>query len=116
MPSRAPRLCDCGLTVPFGERCGCKAAGDADRKARHDRKRPSSSQRGYTGAWDKAKKGFLDRHPWCRFCGKAATLVDHIKPHKRDPVLFWDKSNWQPLCITCHSSSKQMIERRESKR
>lgn len=39
-----------------------------------------------------------------------ATLVDHIKPHKGDQVLFWEQANWQPLCATCHSKHKQREE------
>jgi len=32
----------------------------------------------------------------------AATVVDHIIPHKGNQVLFWDESNWQPLCKFHH--------------
>lgn len=32
-----------------------------------------------------------------------ATDVDHIKPHKGDPKLFFDRTNWQALCHACHS-------------
>jgi 5-methylcytosine-specific restriction protein A len=32
----------------------------------------------------------------------AATIVDHINPHKGDQALFWDQSNWQVLCKQCH--------------
>lgn len=31
-----------------------------------------------------------------------ANVVDHIKPHRGDKVLFWDSANWQPLCKECH--------------
>jgi 5-methylcytosine-specific restriction protein A len=34
----------------------------------------------------------------------AATVVDHVIPHKGDKALFWDESNWQPMCAPCHSS------------
>jgi hypothetical protein len=27
--------------------------------------------------------------------------------------LFWSRSNWQPLCVRCHSSVKQSRERRQ---
>lgn len=37
-----------------------------------------------------------------------ATVVDHIKRHGGDQVLFWDKANWQPLCKPHHDSTKQM--------
>jgi len=29
--------------------------------------------------------------------------VDHVRPHKGDPALFWDHGNWQPMCWPCHS-------------
>jgi len=32
----------------------------------------------------------------------AATVVDHVTPHKGDKVLFWDRLNWQALCKRCH--------------
>ncbi len=41
----------------------------------------------------------------------AATVVDHIKPHRGDQKLFWDTANWQALCKPCHDSHKQQIER-----
>lgn len=111
MPVRAPRLCACGKRVPSGARCPCQAKRDAERKARFDKNRPNSSQRGYTSAWEKARAAFLARHSYCR-CGALATVVDHIKPHRGDRELFWDKSNWQPLCTPCHSGAKQREERR----
>lgn len=112
MPVRAPRLCACGKRVPSGARCPCEVRRDAERKARFDKARPTSSQRGYTGAWDKARKAFLARNPRCARCGAQACVVDHKTPHRGDPGLFWDKSNWQPLCTTCHSGAKQREERR----
>lgn len=41
----------------------------------------------------------------------AATVVDHITPHKGDTALFWDQSNWQSLCASCHNSHKQRLEK-----
>ena len=32
-----------------------------------------------------------------------ATVVDHIIPHRGDMKLFWDESNWQALCESCHN-------------
>jgi 5-methylcytosine-specific restriction endonuclease McrA len=43
----------------------------------------------------------------------AATVVDHIKPHRGDQSLFWDKNNnWAALCETHHNSTKQRDEAR----
>jgi 5-methylcytosine-specific restriction endonuclease McrA len=112
MPVKAPRLCACGFKVPSGARCKCEARQDAERKARFDAKRPTSSQRGYSGTWDKARAGYLAANPYCRRCGEPASVVDHIRPHRGDKALFWDKTNWQPLCTPCHSGTKQREERK----
>jgi 5-methylcytosine-specific restriction protein A len=49
----------------------------------------------------------LIQNPLCVHCMKAdritaSTVVDHIKPHKGNKVLFWDQTNWQALCSSCH--------------
>lgn len=112
MPIAPPRLCSCGNIVPSGERCACQKASDRARKARHDRRRPSSRQRGYNNEWRKARAAFLLAHPYCAMCGAPASHVDHIIPHKGDKRLFWDRTNWQPLCAHHHNSTKQREERR----
>lgn len=66
-------------------------------------KRISPSKLGYGRRWDAARKNFLRANPICKVCGKAATEVDHIIPHKGNAVLFWDRGNWQSLCHSCHS-------------
>lgn len=65
--------------------------------------RMSAAARGYDGRWRKERGAFLLAYPLCA-CGEAATMVDHIEPHGGDPVKFWDRSNWQPLCKDCHDS------------
>ncbi len=112
MPIRPPRLCGCGRTVPAGFRCECQKTADAERKARFDQTRPTARERGYDTKWDKARAAYLAKHPTCAKCGEPATVVDHIVPHKGDMKRFWDRRNWQPLCTTCHSSTKQREERR----
>ena len=69
--------------------------------------RGNSSERGYDSRWRSARAVFLKKNPLCVKCreiGKLtpATIVDHIIPHRGDPILFWDQSNWQPLCKDCH--------------
>lgn len=64
-----------------------------------------------TSHWTKARKAFLSAHPVCCFCKKTlATVVDHIQPHRGDEALFYDQTNWQPLCKPCHDSTKKQIE------
>jgi len=82
--------------------------GEAGRKKDFDKQRPSSSRRGYGSKWQKARQAFLFKHPLCRICEEkgiiqSANVVDHIIPHKGDMKLFWSRSNWQPLCTTCHN-------------
>ena len=83
---------------------------------RKDNQRPSSAQRGYTWAWQKARRLFLKDHPLCNHCLEverttAATVVDHIEPHCGDPMRFWDRSNWQALCKRCHDRKTATEER-----
>ena len=71
--------------------------------------------RGYGYKWQKARERFLREHPLCCYCERIgrvtlATVVDHVVPHKGDESLFWDESNWQPLCKPCHDSTKKAEE------
>ena len=58
----------------------------------------------------------LEDNPFCVKCYEEghitlATVVDHIVPHRGDQKLFWDRSNWQPLCEH-HHNVKTMTEDR----
>ncbi len=73
----------------------------------HHEDRLSASARGYNSRWRRESKLFLQKHPLCCECKRhgritPATVVDHITPHKGNQKLFWDKTNWQPLCKRCH--------------
>lgn len=70
----------------------------------------SSKRKRYKGAiaynnnrWSRARISYLMNNPVCAICGKPATEIDHIIPHKGDYELFWNVDNWQPLCHSCHS-------------
>jgi 5-methylcytosine-specific restriction enzyme A len=74
-----------------------------------DRQRPSAARRGYGPRWRRARAAFLAQHPLCAVCeGRglviAATLVDHVVPHRGDQRLFWDQGNWAPACKRCHDA------------
>ena len=108
MPISAPRPCGhpgCGVLVRDGSgRC------DKHRRAEAkavDERRGTAAQRGYGYKWQQAREGFLRVHPLCvkheeRGELVPAVVVDHIKPHRGDMTLFWQRSNWQPLCKLCH--------------
>ncbi len=57
----------------------------------------------------------LSETPLCTMCMVAeviepATVVDHVKPHRGDEALFWDRANLQPLCKYHHDSTKKRME------
>lgn len=98
MPWAAPRHCAAGHKPFTGSRCPA-CAGAA--KAAADARRPSAHDRGYTSKWAESRTAFLKRHPRCG-CGAIATVVDHTIPHKGDMKLFWDRTNWNSMCASCH--------------
>lgn len=68
----------------------------------------------HSARWKREKKVFLESHYWCVWCGAKADTVDHIKAHKGNETLFWDVTNWQAMCHSCHSK-KSMQERRQKR-
>ena len=95
----------CSVLLPYGERY-CQPHRKAIQQ-RSDAQRGSSTERGYSSAWQRARAYYLSAHPLCRMHEQQgrvepATVVDHIKPHRGDKALFWDSDNWQPLCKRCH--------------
>lgn len=79
-------------------------------------RRPKTAERGYGGRWQRERLAYLQQHPLCIMCkaeGRvaAATVVDHIKPHKGVYELLWDQTNWQSLCKQHHDRDKQAIDR-----
>jgi 5-methylcytosine-specific restriction protein A len=57
----------------------------------------------------------LARDPLCVECRRAGVVeptaeVDHVIPHRGDPVLFWDPDNLQGLCTTHHGQKTQRGE------
>ncbi|EGT0677694.1 MULTISPECIES: HNH endonuclease [Citrobacter] len=85
----------------------------------------------YGSKWDRERLIFLRAHPLCVMCHEqgivtAATVVDHIIPHKlkealrsgdgqaiaKAQKLFWSRKNWQGLCKQHHDSTKQRMEKR----
>ena len=95
-------------------RCG-------DHGTSYDQRRGTSSERGYnTSRWRNYRASWLATFP---LCGQrdgtpttdsrcletgrvtAATVVDHITPvHGETDPLFYQPSNHQSLCASCHSA------------
>jgi len=88
----------CGVLVPKG-RCAFHAR-------ERERQRPNITVRHwyYTARWKALRQLVLHEMPVCTECQHNASRdVDHIIPHRGDPVLFWDVGNLQALCTRCHS-------------
>ena len=69
-----------------------------------------------TKRWQILRKNVLAEEPFCRECMKQgfavqATDVDHIISHKGNPELFWDRTNLQALCHSCHSKKTAKEDR-----
>ena len=100
MPNRPPKPCrhpGCP-NLTHGSYCPTHAPGH---------KRDSAHKRGYDSRWRRRRGIYLQAHPLCVDCGRSgrltpASVVDHIIPHRGDPVLMWDETNWQALCKPCH--------------
>jgi len=68
-----------------------------------------------TKRWRRLRRQVLSEEPLCRMCQQVGKVtpsdtVDHIREHKGDKALFWDRANLQGLCHTCHDSAKQLKE------
>ena len=66
--------------------------------------------------WRHPKRGLrilkLRTDPLCWYCQQARRLtpadtVDHIKPHRGDPDLFFDWDNLRSCCKACHDAIAQ---------
>lgn len=107
MPYRSNIPCKhpgCAALIPHGQMY-CKE----HKKLHVNNGRPKTAERGYGGRWQRESKRFFREHPMCNICFQngiitEATVVDHIKPHRGDQKLFWDRGNWQALCKSCHDN------------
>jgi 5-methylcytosine-specific restriction endonuclease McrA len=69
-----------------------------------------------TSRWLRLRKQKLREEPLCerhkaKGKVKAATVVNHRKPHKGNKALFFDYSNLESTCAPCHDSAIQSEER-----
>lgn len=106
MPIKPPKICaKHGCTVvTYNRYCD-------EHQKEYEAKRASYSvhNKMYDNArWKKARVTYLNHNPLCVEClregrTEPATTVDHIKDHNNDWDIFFDTSNWQALCTSCHS-------------
>lgn len=101
MPSAPLRFCTRhGTASPDG----CPACRRVERRHQHGSTAYNSAR------WVRATAQFKAEHPYCinhdqgvPTCTLLTDVTDHRIPHGGDPALFWDRSNWQPMCFSCHS-------------
>lgn len=105
------------LTVCSGPGCWCAVARGERycptcqvREGVRDREqRGGAVERGYDWRWRAYRARYLREHPLCVQCTEegrveAATVVDHIVPHKGDKEVFWSVSNHRALCKAHHDA------------
>jgi hypothetical protein len=80
-----------------------------------ERQRVKASRKWYASkAWRQKRAMQLASEPLCamhlaRGEVVAATVADHVEPHREDWAKFWEGS-LQSLCAACHSRDKQRGE------
>ena len=85
-------------------------------KDKMNSRRPSEARPLYRYArWLHLRKAQLKAEPTCRFCSlagieTAATVCDHVHPHRGNVEAFWS-GPFQSLCTECHNRDKQRMER-----
>lgn len=88
---------------------------DANRVYDRERRSSSMTRRLYsTAAWRRVRDEQLAREPLCRMClgegfTTAATVCDHVEPHRGDVDKFWS-GPFQSLCKPHHDTAKQAEE------
>lgn len=97
-------------------------AGDETQRSRF-RDDTQAYRRWYkTARWQKLRERIMIRDLYtCKKTGVMvigkypapnSAVVDHIKPHRGDPVLFWDEANLMTVSKAYHDQVKQSEERR----
>ena len=120
MPKKPCMRPGCPNLVDRGKEGYCDDHRSSRCSVRNEEKRKESDDRAlYNWQWAKYSKARLRRDPLCiglrlvpggpivintheEGVVVAATLTDHIVPHKGDRKLFWDTKNHQSGCKTCH--------------
>jgi len=102
MPSHVCLEPGCPTLVPHG-RCATHS-----RQQEQARPNPEARLWYHTARWKRLKAQKKRDNPLCVDCQKHGyitewTDLDHIIPHRGDPMLFWDTGNVEGRCHSCHS-------------
>jgi 5-methylcytosine-specific restriction enzyme A len=76
-----------------------------------------------TARWERLRQDVFLRDGFTCQCGcrrlilaEPERVADHVREHKGDPRLFWDRNNLQTLWKPHHDGWKQRLERRRAAR
>lgn len=109
MPMSNPKAClKCGLAIQEAGNTGFYHVSCDPRLAQareHDRWRSQQPYRQLYAlpAWKRLHDFIMSRDPICKICNRErSTVADHIKDHKGNTNLFFDRNNLRGLCKPCH--------------
>ena len=121
MGIKAPSFCKhagCGRLVKSAYCDEHQAAADNRKKQGqidyNVNRRAESDRRYSTEKWRRLSIAFRKRNPLCVNCDdnglvRPAVLVDHIKPAKSHPELFFEWRNLRALCQRCHNNIGEKV-------
>ncbi len=111
MPMSNPKAClKCGLAIQEAGNTGFYHVSCDPRpqqRSDHDRWRAQQPYRQLyaSPAWKRLHDFILARDPICKVCDRAPSKVaDHIRDHKGNNNLFFDRNNLRGVCKPCHDS------------
>lgn len=64
-----------------------------------------------TSSWVEFRNRFIAANPKCYCCEERATVVDHWMAHKGAYKLFWNETNYIPLCKPHHDAVTGLFDR-----
>jgi hypothetical protein len=64
-----------------------------------------------TMEWVEYRNLFLRENPKCYCCGQRSVVVDHVIAFKGDKKLFWNPTNYIPLCKSEHDTITALFDR-----
>jgi 5-methylcytosine-specific restriction protein A len=106
VPRKAPHACPgCGTATTSRYCTACTP----EPWAGAERYRKDYNAWYHTARWHRLRALVLREEPLCRaHLAKGETrdtaVADHIKPHRGDARLMWDRANLQGLCKDCHDA------------
>jgi 5-methylcytosine-specific restriction protein A len=81
---------------------------DDHRKQREEQRGSNARKGGYDVRWQRIRKAFLYRNPWCVLCGRLANVADHWPLSRRELIARGEPKpdapkHLRPLCVPCHN-------------